>query len=59
MKFIEKYSYNTIQLVTDEDISYRTNEDGTAWERLYGESWESVYLDEEQECIKEFKRCFS
>lgn len=43
---------------TEYGVTYRTNMDGTSWERLYGESWESVYLDEEKQCIEEFTRYF-
>lgn len=33
-------------LVSTDEAEYRCNRDGTSWERLYGESWESEYFDE-------------
>jgi hypothetical protein len=43
---------------TEYGVTYRTNMEGTSWERLYGESWEPVFLDEEKQCIEEFTRYF-
>lgn len=48
MKFIEHDIFTIHQFCTEEGIYYRMS--GSFWERLYGESWESVYLNEEEQC---------
>lgn len=50
MKFIEQFKFTTYQFTTEEGIEYRTDSKGSYWERLYGESWEPVFLKEEDEC---------
>ena len=54
MKFVEQFKYTTLHFVTEENIEYRTSTSGEYWERSYGNSWEAVYLDEEDECKKAF-----
>jgi hypothetical protein len=43
-------SSNLYKIETVDGISYRTNFNGSSWERLYGESWEPVYDDEKKRC---------
>ena len=59
MKFIEHLKYTRIELETEDGTVYATNESGSSWECLYGQSWEPVYLDEEERCSKAFKEYFS
>jgi len=58
MKFIDNVCFKVWQLETDNGIFYRTNDSGDNWERLYGESWEPVYLTEEEECKKAWQEHF-
>jgi hypothetical protein len=46
-------------LTTQDGVDYRTNAVGNYWERAYGESWEPVYLNEEEYCVQAFKNYFS
>ena len=50
MKFAECNIVEIDYLRTVDGIQYRCNANGENWERLYGESWESVYFDEENAC---------
>jgi len=50
MKFKSVEPVATYYVETEDGVYYRTNYNGTVWERMYGESWESVYLDEEDQC---------
>jgi hypothetical protein len=59
MKFIEHLKYTRIELETEDGTVYATNENGSSWERLYGQSWEPVYLNEEEYCVQAFKNYFS
>lgn len=43
---------------TEYGIVYRCNMEGTEWYRLYGETWEPVFFDEEDQCKEEFVRYF-
>lgn len=58
MKFIDDETFITIQLEAEDGRFYRTNKAGAYWECLYGESWEPVYLTEEDACIAAFKSYF-
>ena len=58
MKFIDDASWKIWQLETADGIFYRTNDSGSNWERLYGDSWESVYLEEEERCIAAWRDYF-
>ena len=50
MKFIECSIVEVDYMETEDGIQYRCNAKGENWERLYGESWEPVYFDEEKAC---------
>jgi hypothetical protein len=55
MKFVEYLKYTRIELEADNGTTYATNENGSGWERLYGQSWETVWGDEEDRCKLAFK----
>lgn len=59
MKFIDDVSWKIWQLETEDGICYRTNDSGSNWERLYGESWEPVYNNEEDQCRDAWREYFS
>lgn len=50
MRFKTIKSRTVYDIETEEGIFYQTNFAGSYWERLYGESWEPVYMDEEKQC---------
>ncbi len=54
MKFVGHNTFKVWQLETEDGIYYRTTS-GNSWERLYGESWEPVYLTEEDQCKESWK----
>ena len=49
-------SFTLYEIETVDGIFYRTNFNGSMWERLYGESWEPVYMTEEEECLKAWRK---
>lgn len=58
MKITKVSKFMTYYVSTDasEYPDYRTNETGTHWENLMGESWESVYdIEELQKLFWEYK----
>jgi len=55
MKFIDCNADIVVYCTTDDDIDYRTSKLGLVWERRYGESWETVWGDEEEQCIKAYR----
>lgn len=50
MKFTGHQLTQTVSLETEDGNSYRTDPLGNHWECLYGESWESVWGSEEEQC---------
>lgn len=53
MKFVKRIKYTTVQFEAENGTEYRTDENGYCWERLYGNSWEQIFLTEEEEdCVK-------
>lgn len=56
MKFLSVKSRTIYEIETDTGIFYRTNINGSYWERLYGDSWEPVFMNEESECIDLWKK---
>ena len=44
MKFVDDVAWKIWQLETEDGIYYRTNDSGSNWERLYGDSWETVQV---------------
>jgi len=59
MKFVDAVSWKIWQLETEDGTYYRTNDSGSNWEQLYGESWEPVYGPEEERCQKAWREYFS
>lgn len=59
MKFIDDVSWKIWQLETEDGIYYRTNDSGSNWERLYGDSWETVHRPEEERCQAAWREYFS
>jgi hypothetical protein len=55
MKFIDCNADIVVYCTTDDDIEYRTSKLGLVWERRYGDSWETVWGDEEEQCIKAYR----
>lgn len=49
-------TYTTLYFETADGVSYRTDLGGVSWERLYGNSWEPVFLEEEDQCKDAFNR---
>jgi photosystem II stability/assembly factor-like uncharacterized protein len=58
MKFVNDCSWKIWQLETSDGTMYRTNDSGTNWECLYGESWKPVYFEEKQRCIAAWRQYF-
>ena len=58
MKFVDDTSWKIWQLETEDGTHYRTGSDGQYWERLYGESWEPVWGDEEEQCKQAWRNYF-
>jgi hypothetical protein len=46
IKFVQRQVYQMQEFTDQNGISYRTT-NGRQWEERMGESWESVYCDEE------------
>ena len=59
MEFVEAEQSKTWVFESDDGTRYRSNENGTVWERLYDESWEPVCGDEETKCYAAFDKRFS
>lgn len=59
MKFKEHSKYTRIELEAEDGTVYATNEKGSSWERLCGQSWEPVWSSEEDSCNAAFKEYFS
>jgi hypothetical protein len=59
MKFIDSRSEVAVYFTTKDNIEYRTTTTGECWERRYGESWETVWGTEEDECKEQFKLWYS
>jgi hypothetical protein len=55
MKFIDCNADIVVYCTTDDDIEYRTSKLGLVWERRYGDSWETVWGDEEERCIVAYR----
>jgi hypothetical protein len=55
MKFIDCKAEIVVYCTTDDGIEYRTSNLGLIWERRYGESWETVWGDEDEQCIKAYR----
>lgn len=59
MKFVDDVAWKIWQLETEDGIYYRTNDSGSNWERLYGDSWETVHGPEEERCQEAWREYFS
>lgn len=51
IKFIDAQQVRVYYCSTANDVHYRCDDTGVNWERLYGESWETVVnYNEQEEC---------
>lgn len=48
MKITDVSEYTYYRIETDEGIDYRRDGDSPNWERLHGDSWETMYSEEEK-----------
>lgn len=59
MKFVDDFAIKTWILATDDGVVYRTDHAGENWERQYGDSWETIWGNkEEEECKDAWKEYF-